>query len=178
VSEEKFIRRRRVHRESRGRQLLGDFKFELIWLLVVAVGLFLLFERFSLRATLTLWAREVAHNALQRTADLDDQIGTFLTQVSISDLVGLVLILCATGAILLRIRWRLLNAPGLTQIQCPRCGGGIHRIHRTWTDRLVGLFVPVRRYRCRNDECGWKGLRVGRSHGISASKSAHSTSEG
>lgn len=46
-------------------------------------------------------------------------------------------------------------------IACPRCGGSVERIRRRWTDRLISLVLPVRRYRCHALMCGWKGrLRV------------------
>ena len=50
----------------------------------------------------------------------------------------------------------------MTPFECPRCGGDVRRIHRTRVDRLVDLVVPVRRFRCTGDECGWAGRRVSR----------------
>jgi len=45
---------------------------------------------------------------------------------------------------------------------CPACGLGIERIARRWPDRLLSVWLPVRRYRCTGDRCGWHGnLRSG-----------------
>lgn len=49
-----------------------------------------------------------------------------------------------------------------TTRRCPRCGaGGLVRVQRRAVDRLLGLFVSIRRYRCTHVECGWEGnLRI------------------
>jgi hypothetical protein len=46
---------------------------------------------------------------------------------------------------------------------CPRCNGSVYRIHRRVIDKLVCIFIPIRRYRCHSDDCRWEGnLRVKR----------------
>ncbi len=50
---------------------------------------------------------------------------------------------------------------------CPQCGSAVDRVPRRWMDRLVSLFTPTRRYRCRSLLCRWEG-RV-RSKGFSLS---------
>lgn len=40
---------------------------------------------------------------------------------------------------------------------CPICKHHVLRIHRTPIDRIIGLFVEFRRYRCQNYECEWEG---------------------
>lgn len=41
---------------------------------------------------------------------------------------------------------------------CPRCGAtGVVRVPRRAVDRLLGLFMSLRRYRCTHVECGWEG---------------------
>ncbi len=43
---------------------------------------------------------------------------------------------------------------------CPKCGGGkFHRIRRHTTDRILGLGLSTRRFRCANPNCGWEGMR-------------------
>ncbi len=41
---------------------------------------------------------------------------------------------------------------------CPSCGAKIERIHRCRIDRLVAIFHPLYRYRCRSSACGWQGF--------------------
>jgi uncharacterized protein with PIN domain len=40
---------------------------------------------------------------------------------------------------------------------CPLCNGAIKRIPRRFIDRLLSMFSPVHRYRCRSMRCGWEG---------------------
>lgn len=44
---------------------------------------------------------------------------------------------------------------------CPECGGRVCRVHRHIGDRLIALFLNVRRYRCENPECAWEGIISG-----------------
>jgi len=62
----------------------------------------------------------------------------------------------------------LANRPDVTEhathrvlCRCPKCGGDLLRVRRFAVDRLLSLFVPVRRFRCV--ECVWEGL-VTRNH--------------
>lgn len=49
---------------------------------------------------------------------------------------------------------------------CPRCGGlRVDRIQRRLIDRLIGMFIPIRRFYCA--ACGWEGnLIVKRTFGV------------
>lgn len=42
---------------------------------------------------------------------------------------------------------------------CPQCDGPVERVRRHFIDRLVSLFRPVHRYRCREKgwSCDWEG---------------------
>lgn len=52
--------------------------------------------------------------------------------------------------------------PGTKARCCPRCHGEICRGPVRLAERLLSLFIAVRRYRCRAMGCGWEGnLRVG-----------------
>ena len=153
---------RRHHRanESRYRQLLRRYRFELIWLSVVLLGIFLIVERMSIRVTLFRWVREGFSASRIWIDSFARGLGHLITHVTLSDAIGYLLILGALVAIALRVRWRLVHAPSLSGARCPQCDGEIHRVHRRFRDLIIGLFVPVRRYRCSNRECRWQGLRV------------------
>lgn len=44
---------------------------------------------------------------------------------------------------------------------CPRCGSQIVRIHRRTSDRIMSIFISVRRYSCQSSNCQWEGkIRV------------------
>jgi hypothetical protein len=43
---------------------------------------------------------------------------------------------------------------------CPRCGGDkFHRVRRHTADRVLGIGLSTRRYRCANPACRWEGMR-------------------
>ena len=43
---------------------------------------------------------------------------------------------------------------------CPICGGSkFHRVHRRTIDRVFGIGLDTRRYRCTNPICQWEGMR-------------------
>jgi len=48
------------------------------------------------------------------------------------------------------------------RLVCPDCQGVLLRVPRSLLDRLMGLLVTSRRYRCVRVDCGWCGLLQGR----------------
>lgn len=44
------------------------------------------------------------------------------------------------------------------RLLCPHCLGSLSRVRRDLLDRLISVFVPVRRYRCPTMRCEWEGL--------------------
>ena len=63
------------------------------------------------------------------------------------------------------MRSMFLRSRRFTQRVCPACGGEIVRIRRNTWLRLSekALFLPIRRYKCRNPRCRWIGLRFGQT---------------
>jgi hypothetical protein len=161
----------RRHREGRLRQLIRAYKFEIIWLVIVALGFFLIFERLNIRSSLFAWFGRVSAAALGGVGRLGDQFGALLARITLSDAIGFALVLGAMVVIALRVRWRLIHNPALALLRCPQCDGSMHRVHRHAVDRLISLYVPVQRYRCVNDQCLWHGLRVSDGHGSGRSSS-------
>ena len=165
----------RRHSEKPARRFLRTYRFELIWLAVVVLGIFLIFERLNIRSAFFAWFRQAARALLRSAGRLSQVIDVFLARTTLSDLIGVVLVLGAAVAILLRVRWRIIHNPALAILRCPQCGGGIRRVHRHKVDHLISPFVPVRRYHCTNDACRWYGLRVGTGHGQSRTSTQESS---
>lgn len=172
MSDEKLVRRRQTKRPSPVREFWRKYRVELVGLLAIVIGLFLLVEQLNIRRSIATWFRRIVASGLAGFQNLDVRISHLLSRISISDFLGLVLILGALAAVLARLRYRLLNDPKLTGDGCPRCGGSIHRVHRKWYDRVISVYVPVRRYRCSEEDCRWKGLKVGKHHGTGRRKVA------
>jgi hypothetical protein len=142
---------------------LREWWVEIVIALLVILAVFLLVERMNIRQT--LYALLVG-----LVAGLEDTIGSliqnardFIRDTTLSDLTAYVLLLVVFGLIAWRVRQRLMTQPRFAGAKCPRCGSDLRRIRRRWRDRVVNLYVPVRRYQCRAAECTWHGLRVMRS---------------
>ena len=46
---------------------------------------------------------------------------------------------------------------GLSVRNCPKCGGPLFRVRRSFLDRVISLFSTKHRYRCRGFSCQWEG---------------------
>lgn len=164
TGEKQFVRRRET-REQKQPVWWLPYRWEILAVLALIGGVLLIAGSGALRARLLSFLLVTVETITGRLAGLDTALGAFLARVTISDVLGAGLIVVALGLLLVRIRQRILNDPALAVVQCPRCGGHIHRIHRSRLDRVISCVVPVRRYACAAVNCHWKGLRVGRGHG-------------
>jgi DNA-directed RNA polymerase subunit RPC12/RpoP len=45
---------------------------------------------------------------------------------------------------------------------CPKCKREVERINRTAFDKMLGMIVQTRRYKCMG--CFWEGLRIYRAN--------------
>ena len=124
------------------------------------VWLTFLWSTLHRETTLFRWLRIAGNSTTRAFRQLTEAGVALIARATLSDAIGYLLILTALVAILLRLRWRLMHAPSLTRIECPECGGEIHRVHRRTRDYLISLFMPVRRYSCSNSECRWRGIRL------------------
>lgn len=152
------------HRHKRRRFTLPPFVrsywVEILIALGLALGIFLIFERMQIRASLLAWLRGVVGAGTSTVNRLVAGLIYFFTHIGLSELIAIPLLIVVVWALIWRVRWRAQHNPALTDLRCPRCGGHIQRVHRHATDRLISIIVPVRRYHCTNRECGWSGLRV------------------
>jgi predicted RNA-binding Zn-ribbon protein involved in translation (DUF1610 family) len=158
-------RHRRRRRTPAGRffaSIWSEWRVEAFVVVLVVLAVFLLVERMQIRQTLLYWLRQ----GLQLLDTLGERlvrgVRVFLRGTTLSDLTAYALLFIAVAFVVWRTRWRLVRMPRFTTLACPRCGSDLRRIHRSTSDRILGLFVPLRRYRCSNRECAWQGLRVSR----------------
>jgi hypothetical protein len=134
---------------------------ELVVLFAVILGAFLVIERTLLRSwllnSMAPSLKEVGSGLSQSV----QQIYTYLSQLSVSELIGYSLVFLSLIFILFRIRYRFLTSDYYREPTCPRCGSDLHRIHRSKLDRFLSkiLFPHARRYLCKKSECGWTGLK-------------------
>ena len=138
----------------------SEWRAEVFIVAVVALAVFLLVERMEIRQTFLVWARRSYRTAQYLLGGMLRGLEAAVKTTTLSDLIGLVLLAVALAVVTWRIRWRLIRTSRYTARTCPLCGEGLQRTHRRLGDRVVNVYVPVRRYRCRNRECRWHGLRV------------------
>jgi len=151
------------HSTAPKRPFWREYLIEIILAGVILTGIFLLVERMDIRVTLWRWLSLLLEKL---TSGLDLVIGRSvqrITSMTLSDLVGVILIVTAVVAVLWRVRWRLTHEERFAADACPVCGSELHRIHRTHLDQIVNVFVPARRHQCKNRDCNWSGLRFGHS---------------
>jgi hypothetical protein len=143
------------------KQFLREYRIELAAVFMALLGIFLLVEQMQIRVTILRVIR-LAWRALSGAlGGIVRAVIYRILHITVSDLIGLVLIVLSIVIVLWRVRVRLIQR--LTGSVCPVCGGELRRRSRDWPDRLLSLLLPVRPYRCRNKECRWEGLRV-RTH--------------
>lgn len=133
-----------------------DWRLEIILVGLLALAVFLLVERGSIRETLWGWVTGVV-------TVIGSALGFVVDAVlsrTISDLLGLALIILVVVLARWRLRWRIQRSPSLTSKVCPVCSSELHRVHRHWGDKVIStLIAPAHRYVCKNKACGWSGLR-------------------
>jgi hypothetical protein len=141
-------------------RFLSQWRVELLIGLLIGLAIFLLVERMQIRQTLLGWLRQALGFLESFGGSLAHKAVSFLRNTTLSDLTGYVLLLIALVVVAWRVRWRLIHAPRFSVLKCPHCQGELHRVHRRTIDRVVSLYVPVARYRCRTRDCMWTGLRI------------------
>ncbi|MBN2549553.1 MAG: hypothetical protein JXB15_10375 [Anaerolineales bacterium] len=143
-----------------------EYRVELIALVVILLGVFLLVEQWDIRVTLLRATVQTVDSLKTLLGAASDWVVGYVLSMTLSDLVGWALIIATTIFVLWRIRYRFIHSERLKATYCPRCYGELVRVHRTLLDRLLGgLFFPgSRRYRCSNSDCRWSGLRLRRPH--------------
>ncbi len=140
------------------RKLVREYTVELVAGFLALLGVFLLVEQMEIRITIIRLLR-LAWRAIRRTTGRSvEAVISRISGITTSDFLGLLLIALAVAVILWRVRVRL--SQHLAGRTCPVCGSDLRRRHRRWWDRVLSILVPVGRFRCKNEDCNWEGLRV------------------
>jgi hypothetical protein len=112
----------------------------------------------EIRATILRLLRLTVRAVTGAIASAVEGLTHRILPITTSDMVGLLLIVLSVAVVLWRVRVRLeQHLAGQT---CPVCGGELRRRHRRRWDRVLSILVPVGRYRCKNEDCRWEGLRL------------------
>jgi len=164
------------HRSERQRSpfllFLKTYWVEILIVVGLVLAIFLLFEQVNIRGTLLGWAVAAGDFGLNLVARFINSLQSLRSRLSLSELIAIPMLIGVVLLLIWRIRWRLRNTPALVDAHCPRCGGGLQRVHRHSIDRVISIFVSVRRYRCTNRDCGWSGMQVSTHSGRGRAKPA------
>ncbi len=162
TSSGRLRRRKRPDKRAAARRFWRDWWVEIVVGVLLFLAVFLLVEQMNIRETLLAWSRQRLDDVGDLAAAMARAVVDRIRHVTLSDLTAYSLILVVAALLIWRTRERLTGSLRWTALQCPVCGSELHRIHRTWLDRVINLYVPVRRYQCRDHHCRWRGLRVHR----------------
>lgn len=143
------------------KKFLREYRVELLALLLTVVGIFLLVEQFEIRTSLKNFLFGSGSWLLTFARSIGDWFVVYLENFTLSDMTGWILILMAAGFVFWRVRYRLSKSDAWSATVCPRCGGPLHRQHRSSLDHLIlwAMLPSGRRYACSNPQCQWSGLR-------------------
>jgi len=142
------------------KRFLKEYTIELIAGGVILFGAFLVVENFKIRSTLLAALTRLFSGILPSLNSILSRISSRAAVLTVSDFLGILMILLAVEFIVWRIRYRFRTNKRLQTDACPKCSGPIRRIHRRWWDRVLGatLLPEARRYSCMDPNCGWRGL--------------------
>lgn len=136
-----------------------NYNFELFVLGLLLLGFFLLWERWHIKSIVWNFITNITRIVIIYIMDIAVRIGTTISKVETSDLIGIVLILVAVILILNRARLRIINNyPSLSS--CSKCEGDLRRTHRKMIHKLLEflLFCKIKRYTCRT--CSFQGIEM------------------
>lgn len=140
------------------KKLLKEFRLEIVILLAAIILVILALGDFGIREWIGLAARESidATKGLLQSGLL--KFDSILSNLSLFDFTGLLLVIAAFVFVGWRVRKRFLQSDYWFSTVCPRCEGKLERIHRSILDHWLTrrLLAQGRRFRCAN--CGWSGL--------------------
>ena len=133
--------------------------FELFVLGLLLLGFFLLWERWQIKLIIWDFITKAARTSVNLIRDIAVRIGTVISKMETSDLVGITLILIALILIMNRTRLRIIQShPSLSS--CSLCEGGLRQTHRKMKHKLLEILLlcKVKRYTCR--KCSFEGIAL------------------
>ena len=150
-------KRKRIYKTKKS--FYQNYNFELLVLGLLLLGFFLLWERWQIKSIVFDFITKSARTSVNLIRDIAVRIGTVISKVETSDLIGIALILIALILIMNRTRLRIIQShPSLSS--CSLCEGGLRQTHRKMKHKLLEilLFCKVKCYSCR--KCSLDGIEI------------------
>lgn len=130
---------------------LKRWGLELVSALLLLVGLILLTNAQYLIVLVDFYARffkNLAAGFIRSVFEIEPTTG-----------FGILIVLVALALIRWRVNYQISLTPTLRSAYCPLCKSPIERSHRRRWERIVGVFLAMRPYRCSTPTCPWRGWR-------------------
>ena len=150
-------KRKRIYKTRKS--FYRNYNFELLVLGLFLLGFFLLWEPWHIKSIIWGLITNTTRILVNLMSDIAVRIGTVISKVETSDLIGITLILIALILIMNRTRLRIIQShPSLSS--CSLCEGGLRQTHRKMKHKLLEilLFCKVKRYSCR--KCSFEGIAL------------------
>ena len=151
--------RKQVKKNKKTESFYRKYDFEILILGLFLMGFFLLWEPWQIKSIVWDFITKTARTGVILIRDIAVGLGTIISGVEISDLVGIALILIALILVINRARIRFIKSH-LNISSCPQCEGDLRHTHRKTKHKFLELllFCKVKRYSCR--KCSFDGIAM------------------
>ena len=150
-------KRKRIKNDSK--TFFNEYNFELLVLGLFTLGFFLLWEKWNIKSLVWSGITSTALFVITFLRNVSVRIGSLLSGVETSDLIGIILILIAVVLVLNRARLRTIERhPNL--VSCPKCDSGLRRVHRKTKHKIQSWFYlcKFKRFKCKS--CSFDGVAM------------------
>ena len=142
--------RKRKRNGRNSRSFLKEYDFEILVVGLLGLGFFLLWEEWNIKSITWYIITNTTQNLIYFSQNILYKLIYLVEKVETSDIIGISLILIAIGLILHRARMRIIRFyPEINK--CLKCDESLHRIHRNYKYKLIGLILncKIKRYKCK-----------------------------
>jgi hypothetical protein len=153
-------------RGGKMKNLIEEYRLEFVGAIIALVGIFLVSQHGRVEILLKQGFLQLVNDLNMLNQVLMTDLPRYLRALPVSTVIGWLLVLLAVPFVVYRVRYRFTTSEQWQAEDCPRCGSGLRRTHRNSLDRFLSytLMPSARRYRCKNTDCHWNGLRRRRQH--------------
>lgn len=139
--------------------IIKKYNFELLIIILILLGFFLLLEDFELKKFLQSSSIQMYEKMKYIVFNIYDSTFEFILKIETSDIIGLILIFSAILLIFLRWRNNLIYNYSSSQF-CENCGGKLQRVKKKIKIRIFAFFtrLKVKKYQCK--ECKLQTYKI------------------
>jgi len=131
--------------------IIKKYNFELLIIILIFLGLFLLLEDFELKKFLLDFSIQMYEEMKYIVFYIYNSTFEFILKIETSDIIGLILIISAILLMFLRWRNNLIYNYSSAQF-CVNCKGKLQRVKKKIKIRVFSFFtrLKVKKYQCKD----------------------------